>query len=538
MKPASTWNPALLPPGTRVGDWLLVDWAGRGVHGAVYKAVPVDNPHASPVALKLALLPRDPRFAREVELLSGVRHPSVPRLWDHGEWQHPGGTLYPFLVMDWIEGAPLYDWARQHSLSSQQVLRLLAPLASALQALHAQGCVHRDVKGDNVLVRRSDSRALLTDFGSGRYPDASSLTPDILPPGTPAYRSPEAWLFSLQFMRDSTARYSAQPADDLYALGVTAYRLVTGQYPEIGEPSRDEAGIWHLEGLASPAPHVLNPRIAPHLDALILRMLDVRPEARGTSAELAEALEQAAQLTSPESTCPLFTQEVQPAGPLSAQAAGASVPTPLPPAHELAEAQAPAPATEAGRARPLQTCLTTRQVRAERLRQGPPARDFSAQDENHPRVSLAARTRPWRRRLTTAAALLALGAWVWWLTPGKFPEQPAVVRHEAGGSHLKDGGKSGLGDEAATASTGASPASSVPGVQAEDTLPEPFPWQARPDAKGRCAHPRQVPLNGGCWVKLAREECEALKGFMLKGTCYVAVPLHGRKPTSEPVRKP
>ncbi|MBN1208778.1 MAG: serine/threonine protein kinase, partial [Myxococcaceae bacterium] len=289
---APALSPAHLSPGTRVGDWLVVAWAGQGVHGAVYQAVPVDNPQAHPVALKLALLPRDPRFAREVELLSCTRHPSIPRLWDHGEWLHPGGALYPFLVMDWVDGAPLYDWARQSNPSSQQVLRWLSHLARALQAVHSQGGVHRDVKGDNVLVRRSDSRALLTDFGSGRYPDAATLTPDILPPGTPAYRSPEACLFELQHFREPTARYCAQQADDLYSLGVTAYRLVTGLYPELAEPSQDEAGLWHLQGLASPAPLLLNPRVAPRLNALILRMLSVRPEQRGTAAELAEALEQ------------------------------------------------------------------------------------------------------------------------------------------------------------------------------------------------------------------------------------------------------
>ncbi|HYI00135.1 hypothetical protein [Hyalangium sp.] len=85
----------------------------------------------------------------------------------------------------------------------------------------------------------------------------------------------------------------------------------------------------------------------------------------------------------------------------------------------------------------------------------------------------------------------------------------------------------------------ASPTSSVPGVQAEDTLPEPLPGQVRPDAKGRCPHPRQVPLNGGCWVKVKvpREECEALKGSMLQGTCYAPGPLQERQPTSHPVRE-
>ncbi len=506
---APVLNPALLPPGTLVGSWLVVAWAGRGVHGAVYKAVPVDNPDASPVALKLALLPRDPRFAREVELLSCVRHPSVPRLWEHGEWQHPGGTLYPFLVMDWVEGAPLYDWARQHNPSSQEVMRLLAQLAGALQSLHAQGCVHRDVKGDNVLVRLSDSCALLTDFGSGRYPDAATLTPDILPPGTPAYRSPEAWLFSLQFFRDPTARYSAQPSDDLYSLGVTAHRLVTGQYPEFAEPSQDEAGIWHLEGFASPAPLALNPRVAPQLNALILRMLSVRPEARGTAAELAQALAQAAQLTSAENTRPIFSEEARHSGGSAEQVGWGSGPAPRSQGHEATEVRTQAPEVSSRTPGSAET------------------------------VSLPAHAWSWRRRLTQAAVLLALGAWVCWVTPKKFPEQPIIIRHEAGGAHQEDGGTAGLGDEAVNASAVTSPASFESGVLAEDALPEPLPSQARPDAKGRCPHPRQVPLSGGCWVKtsLDPEACDALKGSMLKGMCYLPGPLHGRQPTSEPVCK-
>ncbi|HYI00136.1 serine/threonine-protein kinase, partial [Hyalangium sp.] len=455
---------------------------------------------------------RDPRFAREWEVLARVRHPSVPRLFDSGDWQHPGGTLYPFLVMDWVDGAPLYDWARQHSPSSQQVLPLLAQLARALQAVHAKGCLHRDVKGDNVLVRRSDSRALLIDFGSGFYLDAPTLTPDILPPGTPAYRSPEAWLFELQFFRDSKARYSAQPTDDLYSLGVTAYRLVTGQYPELGEPSQDEAGTWHVEGLASPPPLALNPRVDVRLNALILRMLSVRPEQRGTAQVLAEALEQAAQLSLPESTRSLFVQEASLAADLGAQAAGTSGLAPLPPAHEIVAAQAQAPEVSSLTLSPAE------------------------------RVSPSVHRRPWRLRFATAAALLALGAWVGWLTPKTFPELPSLVRHEVGGARLEESGETGLGDDAASAAMAASPTPSMPGVQGQNTLPEPLPDQARPDAKGRCPHPWQVSLNGGCWVKLKvpreeREKCEAIKGSWLQGTCYVPGPLQERHPTSHPVRE-
>ncbi|WP_037583358.1 serine/threonine-protein kinase [Stigmatella aurantiaca] len=476
-------NPALLPPGTAVGSWRVRAWAGGGVHGAVYQAVPWNDERANPVALKLALLPRDPRFAREVELLSRVRHPHIPRLRDSGTWQHPGGTLHPFLVMDWVDGTPLYDWAQQFRPSSQQVLRLLAQVARALQALHSQGCLHRDVKGGNVLVHPSGHRALLTDFGSGRYPDAATLTPGTLPPGTPAYRSPEACLFELQFFRDPQAHYAAQPTDDLYALGVTAYRLVTGEYPELAEPSKDASGIWHLEGIASPAPRALNPRVAPQLNALILRMLSVQPQERGSAEELAKAMEQAAEHPLPETTQSLFPQE------MTEETAPVAQKSPLTPE-----------ATE-----PI----------------GHPA---------HRRNGLS--------RLATVAVLLSLGAWAGWIARGQTPEPPAVVRQKSGGAHEEDGVPSGLGDAAATASSVASPNSSTPGVLAEDTPPTPVPGQMRPDAKGRCPHKRQIALNGSCWVELEREKCEALNLPVYKGTCYMPVFPPKRPPTSTPATQP
>jgi serine/threonine protein kinase len=498
---APALNPALLPSGTVVGDWRVVGWAGRGVHGAVYQVVPVDNPHASPVALKLALYPGDPRFAREAQLLSDVRHPSIPRLWEYGEWHHPSGARYPFVVMEWVDGVPLYDWAQQHHPSSRQVLQLLAQLASALHAVHAQGSVHRDVKGANVLVRLSDGRAMLTDFGSGRYPDAATLTPDILPPGTPAYRSPEAWMFSLQHTHDRTARYCALPADDLYSLGVTAYRLVTGTYPEPAEPSKDEAGLWHLEGLASPAPLALNPRVAPGLDALILRMLSMKPEERGPAGELAEALEQAARLESAENIRSLFAQERPHSAAVSREEAGAPI-----------EAKAPV-SVEPSRTPGVAT-----------------------------RVRLSTRVGPWPLRLMTAAGLLVLGAWAGWVAREKTPDQPTAVRQEADKSRLENVGPTGLGEEAEAQAEEASPTPAKPGVQAEDTLPEPLPGQKQPDAKGRCPHPKHVPLNGGCWVitPFTREKCAEFdgNGHMYKGVCYVPVLSPGRPPTSHPLRKP
>jgi serine/threonine protein kinase len=261
----------------------------------------VDDEHASPVALKIALHPADPRFAREVQLLARSDHPSIPRLLDHGSWRSPSGALHPFIVMQWVDGMPLYDWSRLHPPSHAHVLRWLAQIASALADLHARGAVHRDVKGDNILVRRSDGLAVLTDFGSGLYPGAAPLTPPLGFPGTPAYRSPESWLFELQFFRDASARYSATPADDLYSLGVLACRLLTGEYPELAEPTQDEHGTWHLEAVLPPASLLSGPHAQPTLREWVLRLLSVHPEQRGTAEELAVALAQAAADFSQES---------------------------------------------------------------------------------------------------------------------------------------------------------------------------------------------------------------------------------------------
>jgi eukaryotic-like serine/threonine-protein kinase len=292
-------NPAALPLGTVVGAWRVVDYCGCGTHGAVYRAVHVDKEHSPPIALKLALRPRNPRFAHEAELLSRIRSPSVPRLWEAGEWRHPRGDFFPYLAMEWIEGVSLYTWARQHPPSSRQVLRLLAQLARALQAVHSHGSLHRDLKGDNVLMRSSDGRAMLIDFGSGLYPGAPTLTPPDFYPGTPAYRSPESGLFELNSLRERSARYRAGPADDLYALGVTACRLLTGEYPELPEPTQDEHGTWRMEAVKTPAALL---QAEPPLRELVLRMLSVQPEARGSVEQLAEQLERAAEFLAP--TCP------------------------------------------------------------------------------------------------------------------------------------------------------------------------------------------------------------------------------------------
>jgi hypothetical protein len=244
------------------------------------------------VALKLALHPGDERFEREVELLSRLNHPHVPRLLDSGTWTSPQGTSVPFLVMEWVDGVPLYQWAKRHKPSSRQVLELLAQVARALAATHEVEGVHRDVKGDNVLVT-AEGRAVLMDFGSAAYRGARVVTQPGTPVGTPEYWSPEAHLFHYRFGRRAATRYAAGPADDVYALGVMAYRLVTGEYPPaalVWQPGVDLPQAAKAEGLKPEATVTVSPELA----ALIRQMLSEAPPVRGSAVEVLQALEHAA----------------------------------------------------------------------------------------------------------------------------------------------------------------------------------------------------------------------------------------------------
>ncbi|KFE67802.1 hypothetical protein DB31_8285 [Hyalangium minutum] len=447
-----------------MGPWRVVDWAGRGVNGAVYRAVRIGQEHLPPVALKVAVLPEDPRYGRERELLSRTLHPHIPRLVDHGHWVSPSGARHPFVAMQWVDGVPLYEWGRMFRPSAAQQLRLLAQAALTLQYLHAQGALHRDFKGGNLLVRRSDSRLFLMDFGSGIYPEADTLTPQQLPPGTPAYRSPEAWLFTLRF-RHTSERYRAGPADDVFALGVTACVLATGKYPEMGVPLRDEQGIPYLDSLMLPRA-LFSAQVAPPLRELILRMLAIRPEERISGAELAPALEQAADALSP---FPSRNHE--------------PVPEPEP-------------------------------VRAEAL--------------------AARRSAPgpaWWPWLAVVVAAGALGLWVGGMMREALPPARAVSPEAAQAAHSRaapgapETETAGLGEAAGSTSLEhASPSGSERAVA--ESLPELSEGQAQPDKKGRCPHPQQVVLNGGCWVrmKVSREACDVFgDGQMYQQACYVPV---------------
>lgn len=310
-------HPSSLRPGSLVGPWRLVGLIAQGTQSVVFRVEHSVQPETGPFALKLALRPDDPRFALEIELLSRTAHSNVPRLHDSGRWSSPSGAEFPFFVMDFVEGLPLYSWARLQTRRPRELLRVLAQAASAIQAVHAAGGLHRDIKGEHFLVRPEDGRTVLVGFGSCTYRGAPILPRQAEYPGTPEYQSPQSQLHQWRHRRHTGARYESTPSDDLYALGVTAYRLATSRYPLIAEDIGTDDDI---EDYFSHFPEIVPAdamvQLSPELGRWIRQMLMIESEERGTAAEVATGMSLASINEGPEADQPIIAKmPLRPTGP-------------------------------------------------------------------------------------------------------------------------------------------------------------------------------------------------------------------------------
>lgn len=257
-----------------VGPYALEGEIARGAMGAVYRARRADG---AVVALKVlhaganASGDQRARFRREAELAARLVHPSIVRVHDVGA----AGAL-DYLAMELVEGEPLS--ARVGRLAPLEAARLLAEVARGVEHAHSKGVLHRDLKPGNVLVRRDDGRALLTDFGVARHLESATLTRTGALVGTPSYLSPE-----------QAAGGPATQATDVYGLGVVLYEALTGVLPHRREDLPSLLVAITSERPARPSSFTRDVPAA--LDALCLRALAKEPGGRPTAGELAAALE-------------------------------------------------------------------------------------------------------------------------------------------------------------------------------------------------------------------------------------------------------
>ncbi|TQF08704.1 serine/threonine protein kinase, partial [Myxococcus llanfairpwllgwyngyllgogerychwyrndrobwllllantysiliogogogochensis] len=278
-------SPAHLQPGQTVDGWRVMKPLGAGSFGAVYLVEKEGHRFALKMAMHRASSgdaeQTDARLLREMICLSQVSgHPNVVKVHAHGRWQHPTqGWLY--VVLDYVEGYTLGEWVEKTHPTAHEVARVFGKLAGALAHLHSRGVFHRDLKLGNILVRASDGEPFVLDFSVGDYTLAPELTDTPLPPGTRRYRSPEAARFLREHGHEHDARYEFKATDDVYALGVCLYDVLTNPQPESEAPRTLVGAQW-----PPPAPHAVNSRVPDSLSAAAMHFIDRQPEKRAPTAEV------------------------------------------------------------------------------------------------------------------------------------------------------------------------------------------------------------------------------------------------------------
>ena len=248
---------------TPIGSYRLVRIVGEGGMGVVWEAV--HSTTTERIALKVvrAEVAQDPefreRFQREARVAKAIDHEHVVRVFDSGEID---GQL--FMSMELVEGESLRSLldARKR-LEPAEAVSILTDVARGLEAAHAAGLIHRDVKPSNIVIEESTGRALVTDFGVVKASDATSATRTGMMVGTIRYIAPE--------------QLKSGPIDaraDIYALGAVFYEMLTGNAPF----DRDAAAATMWAHVNEPPPRASEALGVPsQLDPIVARAMAKAP---------------------------------------------------------------------------------------------------------------------------------------------------------------------------------------------------------------------------------------------------------------------
>ncbi|MFD8466251.1 serine/threonine-protein kinase [Streptomyces cyaneofuscatus] len=265
------------------GRFTLVERLGSGGMGMVWRAH--DEALHRDVALK-EVRPPDPALAeydpegartlrarvlREARALARLDHPNVVTVHHIVD---PGEDGYPWIVMELVAGSSLHDRLAEGPMDPAEAAELGRGILSALNAAHASGIQHRDVKPANVLLR-TDGRPVLTDFGIAAIRESTSLTMTGALIGSPDYIAPER-------IRGT----EGDPSSDLWSLGMMLYVAVEGHHP-----LRKATTLATLAAVLDEEvpPPVRAGALTPVLTALLTRDIPARPDAGTLDRMLAEA---------------------------------------------------------------------------------------------------------------------------------------------------------------------------------------------------------------------------------------------------------
>ena len=254
------------------GRYRLDEPIGTGWFSEVWRAT--DTALSRPVAVKLL----HPAYAQQPEALARFRagalhaaalwHENITHIYDYDE---PAEGPQPYLVMELVDGPCLAGVLAGGPLDAARTMDVVAQAAAGLQAAHAKGLVHRDIRPGNLLLAASGT-VKITDWGIAQAIGSTPGTVTGTVTGTAEYLAPER-----------TAGDRAAPASDLYALGVVAYECLAGAPPFVGEPP--DVGCAHRDHPVPPLPG----SVPADVSALVLQLVAKDPARRpGSAAEVAQ----------------------------------------------------------------------------------------------------------------------------------------------------------------------------------------------------------------------------------------------------------
>jgi serine/threonine protein kinase len=268
-----------LIPGTQLGEYRIERPLGGGGMGEVFAAVhPKIGKRAAIKVLKKEL--SNPfnveRFIDEAKVVNTIGHPNIVDIFAFGEM--PDGRCY--FVMELLIGMTLRERIAKGALGAEEVSAIIKPLTRALDAAHAKGVVHRDLKPDNVfLVDVPGEKPIvkLLDFGIAKLAKADhriEQTKSGVMVGTPQYIAPE-----------QAKGHAVDARADIYALGGIAFEMLTGRPPFLADNAMEMVAKHLMEAPVKPSSVV--PGIPPEIDSLVVAMLAKEPNRRPALSDIA-----------------------------------------------------------------------------------------------------------------------------------------------------------------------------------------------------------------------------------------------------------
>jgi serine/threonine-protein kinase len=327
--------------GARLGAYEIEALLGTGGMAKVYRGLDTNLQRAVAIKVLSPTAAAQPGFAdrvrQEARLIANLRHPNIVQVYDFGQLEN-----YTYMVQELLAGPTLEAWMRDLAAQGtrptpEQIRTIVSHLAGALDAAHAAGIIHRDVKPGNALWNEG-GRLVLTDFGIAKQilSDMTQTQFGIVF-GTPSYLSPE-----------QAQGLPLTPACDVYSLGVVLYELIAGDVPFRGTTPMQVA-MEHIQMLPPPLPS--RPELSPLVEAVVRRALAKDPAARyGSAGELAQALDRAWAVAPASTGMPAapdihnqVTRVWQPSVPANSPASSAAPRTPATPPTALQQSRSQPP---------------------------------------------------------------------------------------------------------------------------------------------------------------------------------------------------